>query len=122
MRPLSPHIQIYKWQSNSVLSMLHRITGVILGVCSLLFAWWLISIAGGAESYEVVRRGLGSLAGRVVLVGFTWALFYHLCNGIRHLAWDLGLGYSSDAVSGTGWAAMAASLVFTLITFVFALT
>src|SRR3546814_18321605 len=101
--------------------MLHRITGIILGVCSLLLAWWLILIADGAESYEVVRHGLGSPVGQAVLAGSVWALFYHLCNGIRHLAWDLGFGYSLDAATRSGWTSVAASFAFTVLTFVLAL-
>jgi succinate dehydrogenase / fumarate reductase cytochrome b subunit len=119
-RPLSPHLQIYRPQITSVLSILHRLTGVALGVGTLLFAWWLVAAAAGPEAYALAQGFLGSIVGRILLLGFTWALFYHLCNGIRHLAWDLGLGFDLATVSRSGWAVVIASAALTLLAFVLA--
>ena len=117
-RPLSPHLQVYRPQITSMLSILHRITGVGLGAGTLLIAWWLIAAATGPEAFEMAQAFLGSLFGRLILLGFTWALFYHLCNGIRHLVWDAGYGYDLDSVTKTGWLVLAASVALTALAWV----
>ena len=89
-RPLSPHLQIYRWQLTSVLSILHRASGVTLSAGTILLVWWLIAAASGPEAYEGVQDFLGSWIGLLLLFGWTLSLFYHLCNGIRHLVWDTG--------------------------------
>lgn len=119
-RPLSPHLQIYKPQITMVTSITHRITGIALGVGTLLLAWWLIAAATGPEAYATVSAFLGSWFGRLVMFGFTWALFYHLCNGIRHLFWDAGKGFELPTMRKTGVAAIVASVVLTLLTWVIA--
>jgi succinate dehydrogenase / fumarate reductase cytochrome b subunit len=117
-RPLSPHLQIYRWQITSVLSILHRLTGVALGLGALLLAWWLIATAMGPETFATVQGFLRSILGRVILLGFTFALFFHLCNGIRHLAWDLGLGLDIPTVTRSGWAAVVTSVALTVLAWV----
>jgi len=87
-RPLSPHLQVYKPQLTSVLSITHRGTGVALAAGTLLLLYWLLALADGPDSYARAQSLLGSWLGQVVLFGFTFALFYHLCNGIRHLLWQ----------------------------------
>ncbi len=119
-RPLSPHLQIYKPQITMVTSITHRITGVALGVGTLLLAWWLIAAATGPEAYETVSAFLTSWFGRLVMFGFTWAIFYHLCNGIRHLFWDAGKGFELPTMRKTGMAAIIASVVLTLLTWIIA--
>jgi len=119
-RPTSPHLQIYKPQMSSVLSILNRITGVALGVGALLLAWWLIAAGSGPESYARAQGFLGSWLGMLLLVGFTWSLFFHLANGIRHLVWDLGLALDLPSMHRTGWATVAASVVLTLLAFLLA--
>ena len=114
-RPLSPHLQVYRPMYTTVLSIAHRATGIALGVGTLILAWWLIALASGPDAYRAMTTVVGSLPGRVVLLGFTWALFYHLCNGIRHLWWDTGRGYGLDEVTRSGQAAAVASVVLTLI-------
>ena len=114
-RPISPHLQIYKLQISSVLSILHRITGAALGVGSLLLAWWLIAAASGPGAFAVVQGFIASIIGRLILLGFSWALFYHLCNGIRHLAWDAGYGFDLPTVDKSGWAVVIASVVLTVL-------
>jgi len=113
-RPLSPHLQIYRPQLTSVLSITHRATGVALAVGTLLLAWWLIAAATGPEAYAEVQAVLASWIGRLLLIGWTIALFYHLCNGIRHLAWDVGWGFEIARGRLTGWIAIGASLLLTL--------
>ncbi len=113
-RPLSPHLTVYRPQLTSVLSILHRMTGVALGAGTLLLVWWLAAAASGPESFATVQAFTGSVIGRVLLLGWTWALLYHLCNGIRHLFWDAGLGYELATVTRSGWAVVAASAALTL--------
>ncbi len=119
-RPLSPHLGIYKPQITMVTSITHRITGVALGVGTLLFAWWLIAAASGPEAFETVNGFMTSWFGRLALFGFTWALFYHLCNGIRHLFWDMGKGFELTTMRKTGITAIIMSVVLTLLTWVIA--
>lgn len=121
-RPLSPHLQIYKPQITSVMSILHRITGCALSIGLLMFLWFIASIAGGPESYNVFVSFSSSFLGIIAIFGFILGLSYHLCNGIRHLAWDLGYGYNIQTVTKTGYAVLAsASLLslFTVITIIF---
>jgi succinate dehydrogenase / fumarate reductase cytochrome b subunit len=113
-RPLSPHLQIYRPQLTSVMSILHRISGVALVAGTLLLTWWLVSAVEGPEEFEVVQGVIGSWYGRVVLLGFTLSLFYHLCNGIRHLVWDLGFGLELDEVYRSGRAVIIATVVLTV--------
>lgn len=113
-RPLSPHLQIYRPQITSVLSILHRITGVLLALGTLLLVYWLLAAASGPSAFATAQGLIGSWLGRLVLLGWTFALFYHLCNGIRHLCWDAGLGFDLRTVSRTGWAVVAGSAILTL--------
>ena len=117
-RPLSPHLQVYRWQWTTALSVLHRATGVALGAGALLLAWWLLAAATGPEAFADVRAFLHSIIGRLVLLGFTFALFYHLCNGVRHLAWDAGWGFELGAVYRSGWAVVAGSGALTVIAWI----
>jgi succinate dehydrogenase / fumarate reductase cytochrome b subunit len=117
-RPMSPHLQIYKPQITSVMSILHRITGVILSVGLLMFLWFLSSLAGGPESYSTFIGFSGSFLGIIAIFGFVLALSYHLCNGIRHLFWDLGYGYNIDTVTKSGHAVLVASGIISLFVFI----
>ncbi len=113
-RPIAPHLQIYKPQISSVLSILHRLTGAMLGIGSLLFASWLIAAAAGPKAYMAIESFIYSWIGRLILLGFTWSFFYHLLNGIRHLGWDIGCGFSLPAMRRSGWVVVIAAVVFTL--------
>ncbi len=115
-RPLSPHLQIYRPQITSVLSILHRISGVILSVGILVLVYWLAAAAGGQESYDTAVALLGSLIGRVLLFGWTLAFFYHLLNGIRHIVWDTGHGFEIAQVERSGRIVV---ILAGLLTFVF---
>ena len=113
-RPLSPHLQIYRPQLTSTLSILHRLTGLVLALGTLTLVYWLIAAADGAEAFATAQTLAGSWLGSVLLFGWTLALFYHLTNGIRHLFWDAGLGVELPNVYRTGWLVVAATLVLSL--------
>lgn len=120
-RPLSPHLQIYKPQITSMLSILHRITGVALAAGTLLFVWWLIAAAAGPEAYAGVEGFIGSWIGYIVMIGWSFSLFYHLCNGIRHLFWDAGRGFEIATVERSGWVVVIASVGLTAAAWIVAL-
>lgn len=117
-RPLSPHLQVYRPQITSVLSILHRITGVALTFATLLLTWWLVAAAYGPEQFADAQAFLGSWIGQLLLWGFTFAVFYHLANGVRHLLWDFGWGFEMDQVRKTGIAVIGFAAAATLITLV----
>ena len=116
-RPLSPHIQIYKPQLTSVLSILHRGTGIFLCLGAIVFAWWVTALAIGPEAYGAMREALGSWLGRLLLFAWTFSFFYHLCNGIRHLFWDAGVGFEIRTAYASGKAVVVASIAMTLVAF-----
>lgn len=112
-RPLSPHLQVYKPQLTSMLSILHRATGIALAVGTLLLVWWLVAAATGESAFADVQAFIGSWIGRLLLLGWSFALFYHLCNGLRHLFWDAGKGLEIETAYTTGKLVIAASIVLT---------
>ncbi|MEM1400336.1 MAG: succinate dehydrogenase, cytochrome b556 subunit [Pseudomonadota bacterium] len=114
-RPLSPHLQIYKPQITSVLSIMHRGTGIVLAVGTLVLVYWLASAAAGPDYFTTASAIVGSWFGLLCLFGWTAALFYHLCNGIRHLVWDAGYGYELETVSKSGWAVLIATGILTVL-------
>lgn len=113
-RPLSPHLQIYRPQLTSILSILHRFTGVGLALGAVLFAYWLTAAAYGPEVFARANAFFASWFGRLVLFGLTLAFFYHLANGIRHLAWDVGYGFKMKTLNLSGIVAVAAAFALTL--------
>jgi succinate dehydrogenase, cytochrome b556 subunit len=117
-RPLSPHLQVYKPQITSVLSILHRVTGVALTLGTLLLTWWLVAAAYGPDTFATAQGFMGSFIGQLILWGFTFALFYHLGNGIRHLAWDFGWGFELSEVRTSGLAVLAFAGGATLVTLI----
>ncbi len=117
-RPLSPHLQVYRPQLTMVLSITHRMTGVALAFGTLLLVYWLVAVASGAAAYDIAQGLIGSILGRLLLFGWSVALFYHLCNGIRHLIWDAGFLLDLPAVYRSGWAVVVATLALTLISWV----
>lgn len=114
-RPLSPHLQIYRPQWTSVLSILHRITGVILSVGALALVWGLLALAGGEQTWQGFVGVLGSVPGRVLGSLFLIALFYHLLNGIRHLVWDAGAGLDLRTAFLSGWAVVLGTVVLSAL-------
>lgn len=119
-RPLSPHLQVYRPQLTSVLSILHRITGAALSIGTVLLVYWLIAAASGPEAYEHAQAILGSMLGQLFLFLWTWALFYHLFNGVRHLFWDAGHGFEMEQVYKSGKAVVWASVILTFLCWLFA--
>lgn len=115
-RPLSPTLQIYRPQLTSVLSFTHRLTGIALSVGSLLLVAWLFAGSMGPPAYHALLGFLRSWLGLILLFGWTFALFFHLCNGIRHLCWDAVYGFELRAIYASGWAVIAASAVLTIAT------
>ena len=117
-RPLSPHLQVYKWQITMVLSISHRLTGVALSVGTLLLVWWLVALATGPQAFAVAQGFVGSWLGRLLLLGWTFSLFFHLANGIRHLFWDAGYGFENKTTTASGWAVVVASVALTVIAWI----
>ncbi len=117
-RPLSPHLQVYRWQLTAVLSILHRLTGVALAAGTFYLAWWLIAAAAGPVAFAGVQGFVFSILGRLMFFGWSFALFYHLCNGIRHLAWDVGWGYELPTVYRSGWVVVVAAIALTIASWV----
>jgi succinate dehydrogenase / fumarate reductase cytochrome b subunit len=117
-RPTSPHLQLYRWTITMATSIVHRMTGIALGVGTLLLTWWLLAAASGDDQFYLVHEFVTSWFGRLVLFGFTWALSYHLLNGIRHLAWDTGWGFELKTATATGWIVVVLSVLITLIAWV----
>jgi len=116
-RPLSPHLQIYKPQLTAVLSILHRATGVFLAIGTLLLVYWLTALAQGPEGYEPARAFFGSTIGSLILLPWIFALFYHLCNGIRHLFWDMGVGFQIKTVYASGILVVIVAILLTLLSY-----
>ena len=117
-RPLSPHLQIYRWPVTMATSIAHRMTGVALSAGTLLLAWWLIAAALGPETYHVFAACAANPLGQIVLFGLVWSLAFHLLNGIRHLAWDIGVGFDVSTANRSGVTVVLLSLVATLAVFV----
>ncbi len=112
-RPLSPHLQVYRWQWTMMMSITHRATGVALAVGALMLACWLLALAAGAEAFAPVHAFLGTWLGRLLLFGWTWSLMYHLANGVRHLIWDTGRGLELPAAQAGAYAAVLVSIILT---------
>ena len=115
-RPLSPHLQVYRLAFTTVLSGLHRLTGLALSVCSLLLVGWLLAAARGPGAYAVAHRILASLPMRVLLAAALVAFWYHLFNGLRHLAWDAGLGFDQSAARHSGGLVVALAALASILT------
>jgi len=117
-RPLSPHLQVYRWQLTSVLSILHRAAGIALTLGAVLLVWWLVAAVRGPAAYAHVQAVIGSPFGLVLLFGWSLALFYHLCNGLRHLWWDTGRGLELKSVYAGGWTVVGATIALTAIAWI----
>jgi len=120
MRPLSPHLQIYRLIPTMVMSIAHRITGAALYFGILLLAWWLAAVAAGPDHYAWVSGVMSSWFGRLVLFGFTWALLHHLLGGIRHLIWDTGRLMGKHTATKLAWATLAGSVTLTALVWILA--
>jgi succinate dehydrogenase / fumarate reductase cytochrome b subunit len=112
-RPLSPHLDVYKFAYTMSLSILHRITGCAAAVGLLAFVWWLMALASGPDAYARAMRTLSSPFAKLLLVGFTFSFVYHFCNGIRHLVWDMGRGLERAQARRSGAVVIVAALLIT---------
>ena len=117
-RPLSPHLQVYKPIPTMVMSIVHRITGAALYFGTVLVAWWLIAAASGAEYLDWVNWFFGTLIGRLVLFGYTWALMHHMLGGLRHFMWDMGHGYEKNFSTKLAVLTPVVSVVLTVLVWV----
>jgi len=113
--PLSPHLQIYRWHISSLLSITHRISGVINLIALILIFFWLIILSSGESNYELFLLIINSFFGKFILIGFTWSMIFHLLSGIRHLAWDLGYGFEIKTANISGIIVIFFSLALTVI-------
>jgi len=114
-RPLSPHLQTYRWTLTMAMSIFHRATGVAMYVGTLLIAWWLLATASGPTAYAYVQGFFDSWIGRLILFGYTWALIHHLLSGLRHLVWDLGHGFGPSEREWLTRAALIGGIVLTIL-------
>lgn len=114
-RPLSPFLTVYRWQYSMALSILHRVTGCALSVGLLLFVYWLVAAASGRDAYEAASRFFAHPLVRVLLIGFSFAFFYHLLNGVRHMTWDTGHGLERKSARLSGWVVFLGAVVTTAL-------
>lgn len=115
-RPLSPHLSAYKFRITSTLSILHRLTGVAMSFGAVLLVGWFLAAASDAETYRAFAGFTGSLFGQLLIAGWVFGFFYHLCNGIRHLFWDAGKGFEMATVRASGMTVVGVSIALTLFT------
>ena len=113
--PLSPHLQIYRWHISSLLSITHRISGVINLLALTLIFFWLLTFSFGENNYELFLSIINSFFGKFILIGFTWSMSFHFLSGIRHLFWDLGYGIEIKTANISGIIDIISSLVLTII-------
>ena len=118
--PLSPHLQIYRWHISSLLSITHRISGVINLLSLILIFFWLIALSLGESNYESFLLIINSFIGKFILIGFTWSMSFHLLSGLRHLIWDLGYGFEIQTANISGIIVIISSLALTIIFWLFA--
>ena len=118
--PISPHLQIYRWHISSLLSITHRISGIINLLALVLIFFWLLGLSFGESNYELFLLIINSFFGKFILIGFTWSMTFHILSGIRHLAWDLGYGFEIKTAKISGIIVIICSLVLTIIFWLFA--
>ena len=119
-RPLSPHLQIYRWPVTMATSIAHRATGIALSAGMILLAWWLMAAATGPDAYHVFAASAAHPVGQIVLFGILWSLAFHFFNGIRHLAWDVGWGFDVSTANRSGVAVVFLSLLAAIVIFLLA--
>ena len=117
---LSPHLQIYSWHISSLLSITHRISGIINLIALILFFFWLIVLSFGESNYELFLLTINSFFGKFILIGFTWSMSFHLLSGIRHLIWDIGYGFEIKTANISGIIVIVFSLALTILLWLFA--
>ena len=115
-RPLSPHLQVYRWQVTMLLSILHRVTGFGLAVGALLVTWWLMAAVMGEKNFSDFHAFTHSVVGKLMLFGWLWSFAFHFMNGIRHLIWDTGRGFTIKQAANSAWFVLIASTICALAT------
>jgi len=118
--PISPHLQIYRWHISSLISITHRISGIINLLALILIFFWLLFLSFGENNYELFLLSINSFFGKFILIGFTWSMSFHLLSGIRHLAWDLGYGFEIKTANISGILVIIFSLAITIAFWLFA--
>ena len=113
--PLSPHLQIYRWHISSLLSITHRISGIINLLALILIFFWLLFLSFDKNSYELFLLTINSFFGKFFLIGFAWSMCFHILSGIRHLIWDFGYGFEIKTANISGIIVIISSLIFTVI-------
>tara|TARA_B110000263_G_C15202266_1_gene461167 strand:- start:251 stop:637 length:387 start_codon:yes stop_codon:yes gene_type:complete len=111
--PLSPHIQIYRWHISSLLSITHRISGILNFLGLILIFFWIFILSFEESNYEFFLLIINNFIGQFILIGFTWSMTFHLLSGIRHLAWDMGYGFEIKTANRSGIIVILSSLVLT---------
>jgi succinate dehydrogenase / fumarate reductase cytochrome b subunit len=114
-RPLSPHLSVYRWPITMVLSILHRMTGVAMSLGLIVFAAWLMQAAAGPEAYLGFTTAMSTLVGKLLLIGWSFAFFFHVANGVRHLVWDTGRGFEKQQANRSAWFVVLFAVVATAI-------
>ena len=114
-RPLSPHLSIYRWPITMTMSILHRATGVAMSVGFIVLAGWLFDAAMGAETYAAMLSYLDTMVGKLLLMGWSFAFFFHLSNGVRHLFWDSGRGFEKATANASAWFVLLLAIVLTAL-------
>jgi len=117
-RPLSPHLQVYRWQITMVMSIAHRASGIALSVGSVALVFWLLALANGPDAFEIAQAIAGSWLGYLCLAGWSFCLFYHLANGIRHLVWDMGYGFEIPQLYASGYFTVAVAIGLTILAWI----
>lgn len=113
-RPLSPHLSVYRWPLTMTISILHRVTGILLSLGLIVLTAWLLAAADSPMAYSRLADLLSSGIGRLVLAALSFSFFFHLANGVRHLVWDFGFGFEKSQANASGWAVIAATLLLTI--------
>ncbi len=114
-RPLSPHLQIYRFTMTMMMSIAHRISGAVLYFGTFLLAWWLIAAASSERYFNEVNGFFGSNIGRFILLGYSWALIHHMLGGMRHLLWDTGAGFEKKTLDILAWGTLIGSVLLTIL-------
>ncbi len=121
-QPLSPHLQVYRPTLNMALSVLHRGTGIVLAISTPLLVYWLLTLAAGPQAYAELQECLSSWIFKIILLGYVFSMSYHMCNGVRHLFWDVGRGYENDQVTRSGVIVLIVAAVLTISIFILAVS
>ena len=118
-RPLSPHLSIYRPQMNSIMSIMHRITGISMMLAGMMIVWWFLAASTSEDYFQYADDLVTSWIGGLILLLSCFALWYHFCNGVRHIVWDLGYGFDLDNLEKSGYAVLGGAAFLTLITLFF---